>query len=460
MVQFIGHLHPLWVHLPIGMLILAAIFFLLMKKASFAYLQKPLLLILVLSFLSALMTVLTGYVLSLQDSYDPILVGRHQNLGLLTCLILLGWIYIQFKQPKSIWNNVMAVSTMIAVFLTGHFGGSLTHGAGYMQWGNAASMEPQISPEVYARPMQAKLYNDIVAPILTARCYSCHSLEKQKGQLRLDAPEFILKGGKEGPIVFAGDPGKSSLIQRLQLPLDHEKHMPPLSKTPLTEAEIKILHFWVASGLNFKDPVSAVPQHEALVEIIQSMQQKSTASLFPIDEGKPAAASALQDLKNRGVVVVPISRNQYYLIADFVTVENFQATDLNLLLPLQNQLVGLKLRGKPLSLEAMETIGKLKELVQLDISGSGISDKELQSLSQLSKLQELHLVNNKVTHVGLQSIASLKQLRQLFLYLNPMDSAQLQSLSMKLSKVKIEAGNYQVVTLPSDTTLLKAPPTK
>lgn len=457
MLQFIGRLHPLWVHLPIGMLLVAAVFFLLMQKERFAYLQKPLLLVLILSFLSALVTVVTGYILSLQDAYDAVLVGRHQNLGLLTCLVLLGWIYIQFKQPSGFWNYIGASLTIVAVVITGHYGGSLTHGAGYLKIEESKTAVTSIAPEVFAKPLQAHLYKDVVVPILEAKCYSCHSSAKQKGHLRLDAPEFILKGGEEGPIVFAGDPGKSSLMQRLELPKDHEKHMPPLAKAPLTEAEIKILHFWISNGLSFTEPVQAISHREEFATLLNSMQQTATTTLFPADAGNPASTASLQALKDRGVVVTPISRNQHYLIADFVTVENFHAADLQLLLPLQKQLVGLKLRGRLLSNEAMEIIGKLTELVQLDISGAGITDNALQALMRMSKLQDLHLVNNKITHSGLLSLGRLKQLRQLYLYLNPIDSVQLRLVAAKLNKVKIEAGNYTIVTLPSDTSLLKAP---
>ena len=52
--------------------------------------------------------------------------------------------------------------------------------------------------------LKSDLYNDLVAPILTAKCGACHGEEKQKGKLRLDSFEAILKGGTEGPSIVAG----------------------------------------------------------------------------------------------------------------------------------------------------------------------------------------------------------------------------------------------------------------
>src|SRR5256885_13478404 len=44
-----------------------------------------------------------------------------------------------------------------------------------------------------------------VRPVLAANCYDCHT-EESLGGLRLDSREAMLKGGKSGPAVVAGDP--------------------------------------------------------------------------------------------------------------------------------------------------------------------------------------------------------------------------------------------------------------
>ena len=93
-----------------------------------------------------------------------------------------------------------------------------------------------------------KLYSDLVAPVLMAKCASCHGEEKQKGKLRVDSLEAILKGGSEGESVIPGKVDDSSLIQRVFLPIDDDEHMPPEDKEQLTEQETAVLAFWIQSG--------------------------------------------------------------------------------------------------------------------------------------------------------------------------------------------------------------------
>ena len=51
-----------------------------------------------------------------------------------------------------------------------------------------------------------KFFEQNVRPLLAEKCYSCHGEKKQKGGLRLDSIEAILKGGESGPAVVPGKP--------------------------------------------------------------------------------------------------------------------------------------------------------------------------------------------------------------------------------------------------------------
>src|SRR5258706_540391 len=48
-----------------------------------------------------------------------------------------------------------------------------------------------------------------IRPVLAASCYKCHGSQKALSGLRLDSREAILKGGKHGPAVVAGEPERS-----------------------------------------------------------------------------------------------------------------------------------------------------------------------------------------------------------------------------------------------------------
>ena len=76
--------------------------------------------------------------------------------------------------------------------------------------------------------------------ILANHCYDCHSIKKSKGKLRLDALEYVLKGGKEGPALVVGHPEKSEMIRRIKLPASDDDAMPTKGKR-LSKKEIEIL---------------------------------------------------------------------------------------------------------------------------------------------------------------------------------------------------------------------------
>ncbi len=90
-----------------------------------------------------------------------------------------------------------------------------------------------------------------VAPILAARCFTCHGpdAESRKAGLRLDRREDALRA-EEGldPAVTPGDPERSALLQRV-LSDDPDERMPPATgHQPLSAGEIDVLRRWIEAG--------------------------------------------------------------------------------------------------------------------------------------------------------------------------------------------------------------------
>lgn len=81
--------------------------------------------------------------------------------------------------------------------------------------------------------------------ILDRSCIKCHGPDKQKGGLRLDSHAALLKGGKEGKVVVAGEPDQSRLIAAVGW-ADEDTRMPPKQK--LSDADIATLTEWVRGG--------------------------------------------------------------------------------------------------------------------------------------------------------------------------------------------------------------------
>src|SRR5260221_3529762 len=52
-----------------------------------------------------------------------------------------------------------------------------------------------------------------IRPILVQSCQKCHGEKKQEGGLRLDSHSALLKGGDSGPVIAAGKPDESLLVE-------------------------------------------------------------------------------------------------------------------------------------------------------------------------------------------------------------------------------------------------------
>ncbi len=93
-----------------------------------------------------------------------------------------------------------------------------------------------------------KFFEQNVRPLLAEKCYSCHAAKKQKGGLRLDSIEAILKGGESGPAVVPGKPDESLLVSAINYA---GPEMPPDEK--LAPEKVAILRRWIASGARWPD---------------------------------------------------------------------------------------------------------------------------------------------------------------------------------------------------------------
>ena len=87
-----------------------------------------------------------------------------------------------------------------------------------------------------------------IKPIFERTCVKCHGPEKQKGDLRTDSREAVLKGGEMGKVVEAGKIEKSPLLWSIAR-LDADTAMPPEGKAdPLTKEQVALVRAWIEQG--------------------------------------------------------------------------------------------------------------------------------------------------------------------------------------------------------------------
>jgi mono/diheme cytochrome c family protein len=105
-------------------------------------------------------------------------------------------------------------------------------------------------PACAAAGEEADFFEKRVRPVLVEKCFSCHSAEakKQRGGLKLDSREALSKGGDNGPVIVAGQPDRSRLVEAIRY--GNEKlQMPPKGRLP--ERDVAAFEAWVRRGAFF-----------------------------------------------------------------------------------------------------------------------------------------------------------------------------------------------------------------
>jgi Predicted membrane protein len=455
--EFIGRFHPLLVHLPIGILLLAPLLQWLSRREGYTLAAGVLNVVWLLGIGSALLSCITGYLLSLSGEYDKGTVNLHMWAGIgVTLVAMFAAVKVFNKQFDNIYKAT-AIGLLLLITFTGHLGGSLTHGGDYLFAGlgdgnNRTDEKPVLIADVQA----ADVYADVVSPMLKSRCYSCHGPQKQKGGLRMDSPEGLMKGGKEAKAFIPGKPDESEMIKRLLLPPSHEDHMPPKEKPQLSEAQIALIHWWIEQGAPFNKKVQTLTQPEKIKTYLQALQgatteEKKLPSNVPAAEVAPAAEKDIAALAAKGVLVMPVAQDVHYLSANFVNAGGFSDQDAALLLPLKQQLVWLKMGNTGVGDSTLQVIGQCPNLTVLQLNNTSVTDKGLAFLQPLSALQSLNLVGTAVSAAGLEQLKGLQQLQSVYLYRTKVTAQDWPQLKKIFPQAAIDSGGYVVKTLATDT---------
>lgn len=102
------------------------------------------------------------------------------------------------------------------------------------------------APSSAPTPNAAVHYLKDIKSVLKDRCFACHGVLQQKGNLRVDTAAFMRKGGDGGPAIVEGQPDASELIARISS-TDLSTRMPPEGHA-LTAEQIAKLRKWIEQG--------------------------------------------------------------------------------------------------------------------------------------------------------------------------------------------------------------------
>ncbi len=398
---FIGHLHPLLVHLPIGFLLLAVLIDLFSYSRKFQHVIPSVSIILLLGLIAALVSSVTGYVLSLSGDYDYQRLSSHQTGGIIVTAFS-GLLFALSTQPvrKKVSLNKKAYSSLsiilfVIVSYTGHLGGSLTHGSEYLSWNVLMNQKLEKPSSVE----EALMYEQVIQPLLMKRCSQCHRVDKRKGKLSMQSVAALKKGGKSGPAVVAGNLSESELYKRISLDPTNEKFMPADGKPSLTKSETAIIKWWIEKGmavdgkrlgeLQYAEEIK--PQVAALLGF-GDMADDSSPTASGMNEINPEIPSSVNmdivdNLRNKGMNVRIMQHHPPMLD---ITLPSESDAQIDLLKP--------------------DLIAIAKNVIWFNVSDNDFTEKDLDFLPQMTNLEKLRLEKNRISDAIASNLMGLKHL--------------------------------------------------
>ena len=135
-----------------------------------------------------------------------------------------------------------------------------------------------INAEIAKAAVVTPSFHNEVRPIFETTCIQCHGIEKQKGGLRLDTLENMIKGGDSGPALVVGNIEESLLLERIFLPLDDDDIMPP-ENGPLSSKYQDILKRWVKTGAHWPKGTQLFPLSAKELSLRENASSKKIVSL-------------------------------------------------------------------------------------------------------------------------------------------------------------------------------------
>lgn len=257
----------------------------------------------------------------------------------------------------------------------------------------------------FGESLPGTFYAERVAPILEKDCAGCHGPRLQRARLRLDTLGDVLLGGKNGPVVVAGDPQASALYTRVLLPRSDRRAMPAGNKPPLAKDELRVLELWIAAGASGSAPVDSIagaPPPTAAPIVVEPLDAEAVAKArLPLEEKVGALSARYPDS------VRYLSRDSAALIVDVQRLgADFDDADLAQFEPVAAAVSRLDLSGTAITDAAAASLAAFVQLESLRLNGTRVGDRVLTAVSQLRGLKTLTLVD---TNARPERVTELRQ---------------------------------------------------
>jgi len=469
-VNFFGRFHPLFLHLPIGALMLVFV----MEGAkllSFGKYKPNTTMAMFFAAATAVFAVVFGYCLYLTGGFEGDLIEEHKRDGIIfTIAVIIAFLVkytadlkptVQFFKPL---YAILLLASGAVMMSAGHHGGEITHGDPLNSLPSKilAEREATANKPVDTDPV---VYTGIVHNILEEKCISCHGADKQKSGLRLDSYAAMLDGGEEEECLVPGDTKKSALVSYLHLPMEDDLHMPPEGKTQMTEEEIQILEWWVKIGAPEKARISEVEVTPAIQKALDSLISPEERERREKATREAIAAKKAADAKKRAALASALTsvNEKFPGSLTYISMENtdlaftvvsfrkvFTDADIAILADVADSVTEVDLGSSKVTDKGIAELAKFKNLKSLKLNGTAVTDQGLAALSGLENLESLNLYNTAITDAGLKSLQGKSKLLKVYLWKTKVTDAGVKELEKSLKDARAKA-QEQVSEADRDT---------
>jgi uncharacterized membrane protein len=420
-----GRLHPLILHFPIVVLIMAMVleFFRFRDRFRTEKLYHDFTTYLWLTgALFAAVTAIMGLFLAKEPGYGGATLQWHKWLGVSVVFVAT---IIYWCRSAGWYNEKIArsgaVATILCLVIAGHYGSDITHGDNFI-------LAPVWHPEKKLVPVEkALVFRDVVQPIFENKCVSCHNPDKVKGGLMLINEKSVLKGGKDGKLFVAGQPQLSLLLQRIDLPEEEKKHMPPASKPQLTADEMKLLYLWIKGNAEFNKKVTDLPANDSL-RVLASTYLKPAEETEEHYDFAAADDKLIKKLGNNYRVIYQFASESPALGVNIYNKKLYNSKVLTDLSGIKTQVVSLDLNKMPVKDADLKIIAQFENLRSLNLNFTDVTGSGLKDLVTLKYLTSISLAGTKLDPNAIKQVSRLKNLKKIALWDTGLPDAEIADL--------------------------------
>jgi len=443
-INFLGHLHPVFVHFPIGFLAIAYVIQYFFKSGT----EKSRLIdfILAAGIVSSMLAAFFGWMLSLSGGYEAKLLDWHRYTAIAVCIVSIALLaYKRYKKEeyRTPYYHAGFHLMMLALLLAGHFGGEMTHGEGYL-FSAATATETVAVPEKQkleklTAGSTVSVYDGIVEPVLAQKCMQCHNEKKKKGDFQLHNVEALMRGGKNGKALVPGDPEHSAFIQRILLDKSDEKHMPPKGKPQLTKQEQDLLFWWVSHGGSIAQPIKEFGTNDTIMPFL-SHAGKASLRDGTLKNIEPADTVLVNEIRKLNVVVVPVALGTNFIEVNTVNAPSFGDREALLLKGIAPQIMWLMMADSKITDEGLDQLKWCANATRLNLKNTAISNAAFAKIAKLGKLESLNIVGTRMDDEGLLAFVPTASLKKIFCWNTGISEKGVMAFQRKYPTIELDFG--------------------